>query len=206
MRLCIGQFAIVPGLPDDPGMDLTYHSERLTLTPFTADDLDLAIDLFTDSEVMTYAGGAMTTADIEASMPDWAMRGGHGCIGVWAVRDRATGEKYGTAALLPIPVEDKETDYSLLVPDALPPGDIEIGYFLKPAVWARGYATEAGRRLLQFAFEEGGLAEVVATFDKGNRASRHVLTKLGFRDHGTIRCYGTDGINFRITREEWLSG
>jgi GNAT superfamily N-acetyltransferase len=120
------------------------------------------------------------------------------------ILDRTTGEKYGSAALLPMPVEERETDYSLVVPGEMPPGDIEIGYYLKRSAWGRGYATEASSRLLDFAFEEGGLLEVVATFDKRNLASRRVLEKVGFKDHGTMRCYGSDGMNFRITRDEWL--
>jgi RimJ/RimL family protein N-acetyltransferase len=103
-----------------------------------------------------------------------------------------------------MPVEERETDYSLVVPGEMPPGDIEIGYYLKRSAWGRGYATEASSRLLDFAFEEGGLLEVVATFDKRNLASRRVLEKAGFKDHGTMRCYGSDGVNFRITRDEWL--
>jgi len=46
--------------------------------------------------------------------------------------------------------------------------------------------------------------EVVATFEAGNVASRNVLDKAGFVDRGTMRCYGEDGPNYRITREEWL--
>lgn len=67
-----------------------------------------------------------------------------------------------------------------------------------------GYATEACRRLLQFAFQETPLTEVVATFDDENIASRNVLEKAGFTDCGTMRCYGEDGLNYRITREAWL--
>lgn len=185
-------------------MNLTFHSERLTLTPFTARDIDLSFAMFTDPAVMTYTGGAMSDADIRANVPNWARRGANGCIGIWTVLDRRTGEKYGSAALLPMPVEERETDYSLVVPGEMPPGDIEIGYFLKRSAWGQGYGTEASSRLLDFAFEEGELLEVVATFDKGNVASKHVLEKVGFKDHGSMRCYGSDGLNYRITRDEWL--
>ena len=58
--------------------------------------------------------------------------------------------------------------------------------------------------LLQFAFQETPLQEVVATFDKENLASRNVLEKAGLTDRGTMLCYGNDGLNFRISRDEWL--
>jgi RimJ/RimL family protein N-acetyltransferase len=51
---------------------------------------------------------------------------------------------------------------------------------------------------------ESSLTEVVATFEVGNIASRNVLEKSGFVDHGTMRCYGEDGPNYRITRDGWL--
>ena len=174
------------------------------LTPYTADDLDLSMEIFTDPVVLTYTGGVMSETAIRASVSNWTRRGGNGCIGIWTVSDRRTGEKYGSVALLPMPVEENTTDYSLVVPGKMPDGDIEIGYYLKRSAWGAGYATEASRRLLQFAFEETPLKEVVATFDKGNRASRNVLQKAGFTDRGTMLCYGNEGVNFRITRDEWL--
>jgi RimJ/RimL family protein N-acetyltransferase len=64
---------------------------------------------------------------------------------------------------------------------------------------------EACRRLIRLAFEESSLTEVVATFEVGNIASRNVLEKAGFVDHGTMRCYGEDGPNYRITRDGWLA-
>lgn len=197
--------AIVAGLIDHRAMKLTFHSERLTLSPYTPDDFDISIALFTDPAVLRFAGEVMSEAHIRANMSSWSRRGGDGGIGIWTVSDRRTGEKYGSAALLPMPVEEDETDFGLLVPGEMPQCDIEIGYFLKRSAWGYGYATEASRRLLRFAFEETPLEEVVATFHKDNLASRNVLLKAGFTDRGTMRCYGKDdGLNFRITRDEWL--
>ena len=184
-------------------MNLDLHSQRLILTPFTPDDLDLSFEMFMDPAVLKYAGPVMSRPEITRKASNWTKRGGNGCIGIWTISDRSTGEKYGSAALLPIPVEEDDTDYSLVIPDKMPEGDIEIGYFLKRSAWGRGYATEACRRLLQFAFQETPLKEVVATFDKENLASRKVLEKAGFTDRGTMQCYGKDGINYRITRNEW---
>ena len=184
-------------------MNLELKSPRLVLVPFTPDDIDLSLELFTDPAVLEHAGGAMSEADIREKMPDWVKRGGGGCIGVWTIRDRETGEKYGSAALLPMPVEATETDYGF-APDEIPAGDIEIGYYLKRSAWGSGFATEACRRLLEFAFTKSPLEEVVANFSRENLASKRVLEKAGFNDNGTMRCYGTEGPNYRISREEWL--
>lgn len=184
-------------------MTLTFHSQRLTLRPFTTDDLDLSVEMFTDPAVMTYSGKVMDLATIRAMAPRWSRRGADGCIGIWTVVDRDTGEKYGSAALLPMPVERTETDYTLVVPGRMPPGDVEIGYYLKRSAWGRGYATEAARRLLRYAFEASPLHQIVATFDPANLASKRVLEKAGFTDRGTTLCYGKEGVLFRITRREW---
>jgi ribosomal-protein-alanine N-acetyltransferase len=184
-------------------MKLKLSSQRLSLTPLSPNDLDLCVEMFTDPAVVKYAGDAMTESAIEEEISLWTKRGGNGCIGIWCISDRTSGEKYGSVALLPIPIDDEDTDFNLVLPGRMPDGDIEIGYFLKPSAWHQGFATEVCRRMLQFVFEESPLIEVVATFDKENTASRHVLLKAGFTDHGTRRCYGEDGPNFRITRDEW---
>jgi RimJ/RimL family protein N-acetyltransferase len=184
-------------------MNLVLYSSRLALTPFDASDVDIAIEMFTDPEVLKFAGGVMEEATIRNEMPNWTKRGGNGCIGIWCISDRITREKLGSVALLTMPVEEDDTDFGLVIPDRMPAADIEIGYFLKRSAWGQGFATEACKRLLQMAFSESPLPEIVATFEEGNTASRNVLEKAGFVDRGTMRCYGEDGPNFRITREEW---
>ncbi|MFK8029818.1 MAG: GNAT family N-acetyltransferase [Gammaproteobacteria bacterium] len=185
-------------------MNLTLRSQRLVLTPLSLEDLDLTIEMFTNPEVVKHAGGVISATEITQKMSTWSKRGGNGCIGIWTISDIDTDEKYGSVALLPIPIEEDDTNYSLVIPGEMPEGDIEIGYYLKQSAWGNGYATEASRRILQFAFQESPLQEVVATFDKENLKSRNVLEKSGFSDCGTMRCYGEEGLNFRITRDQWL--
>jgi RimJ/RimL family protein N-acetyltransferase len=184
-------------------MKLELLSERLRLSPFCRGDIDITLEMFTDPAVLKYADGVMETEEIQSSMPNWIKRGGDGCIGIWCISDRDSGEKYGSVALLPMPIDEDDTDFSLVVPGVMPDSDIEIGYFLKSSAWRRGYATEACRRMLRFSFEDTSLNEIVATFDDGNLASRHVLTKAGFVDHGRMHCYDEDSPIYRITRDEW---
>ncbi len=192
-------------MDDNRQVDVVLHTERLTLLPFAESDLDITLEMFTDPEVRRHTGGAMDEADVRKDFAKSTRRGGNGCIGIWCITDRETGEKLGTGALLPMPIEDHITDYDLLVPGSMPDADIEIGYFLKPSAWGRGYATEATRRLLQMAFEESPLAEVVATCAEANEESWNVLLKSGFTYLGKRRCYGVEGPFFRITREEYLA-
>lgn len=62
---------------------------------------------------------------------------------------------------------------------------VEIGWRLTPAAWGRGYATEAARAALEFAFTRLGLHEVVAITVPANEPSRRVMQRLGMvRDAG----------------------
>lgn len=185
-------------------MKCVLYTERLTLIPFDEADADIAIEIFTDPEVLKFTGGVMEEEAVRRELPNWVRRGGNGCIGVWCITARNSGEKLGTGALLPMPVEKDDTNWSLLIPGQMPDDDVEVGYFLKQSAWGKGYATEACKRLLQLAFEESPLSEVVASYDAGNDTSRNVLLKSGFVDRGMRRCYGEDGPDLRITREEWL--
>ena len=57
----------------------------------------------------------------------------------------------------------------------------ELGYELAPWHWGRGYATEAARAMLAFAFSFPDIHRVTASCLAENRASVRVLEKLGFK-------------------------
>ncbi len=184
-------------------MELDLFTERLRLTPFSDDDLDLALEMWTDPEVVKYICDVMTEEEIRQDMSNVTKRGGNGGIGIWCIVDRRSGEKLGDTYLLPMPIDQDDTDFSLVVMGQMPDAEIEIGFFLKRSAWGRGYATEVCKRLLQFAFQEVSLNEVVASVDEDNVASKKVLEKSGLLDRGRMRCYGKDSPIYRITRDEW---
>ena len=119
-------------------MKLAMYSERLVLTPLEASDVDLAIEMFTDPEVIKFVCDVLGEDEIRREMSKWVTRGGNGCVGIWCISDRSSGERFGTTYLLPMSVEDDDTDFSLVLPGQMPDGDIEIGYFLKRSAWGKG--------------------------------------------------------------------
>ena len=62
----------------------------------------------------------------------------------------------------------------------------ELGYWLTPEVWGRGYATEAGRAVVALARDSLRLKRLRASWLVGNPASGRVLRKLGFTETGRI--------------------
>jgi RimJ/RimL family protein N-acetyltransferase len=63
-------------------------------------------------------------------------------------------------------------------------GQTEFGYWFGKPYWRNGYATEAARRIVEFAFFELQLPNVWAGWYHDNPASGHVLEKVGCRPSG----------------------
>jgi RimJ/RimL family protein N-acetyltransferase len=57
----------------------------------------------------------------------------------------------------------------------------ELGYCLGVDHWGKGYATEAARAVIDYAFEEFAIERLISNARVLNPASRHVLEKCGFQ-------------------------
>jgi ribosomal-protein-alanine N-acetyltransferase len=87
--------------------------------------------------------------------------------------------------------------------------DARIGYMLAERHSGRGYATQAVRLAVAFAFDELDLHRLETGVQLDNPASARVLTKAGFRDEGVSRAWvhaggdWADCTRFALTAEEW---
>jgi RimJ/RimL family protein N-acetyltransferase len=108
----------------------------------------------------------------------------HG-FGFWGLRERDRKELIGFCGLRTVEPGD----------------DVEILYGIAPPLWGRGYATEAARALLAWAFRETGRTKIFAGADAGNRASLRVMEKIGMRYHGTRRTAAGETPCWVIERE-----
>ena len=66
-----------------------------------------------------------------------------------------------------------------------PSGAVELGYWIARASWGRGFATEAGKALIDIAHSLA-LPQLEASHFIDNPASARVLDKLGFESTGII--------------------
>ena len=78
-----------------------------------------------------------------------------------------------------------------------------LGYCLGEPAWGHGYATEAARAVLEWAFETLDLNRVQAETDTRNAGSARVLEKLGFRREGTLR---QDCVVDGVVSDSWIYG
>ena len=62
---------------------------------------------------------------------------------------------------------------------------LEIGYWIAKPYWGKGFATEAGQGLIDYARNEMKATQIIAGHNEDNPASGKVLEKLGFHYTGT---------------------
>ncbi|MGW9434025.1 GNAT family N-acetyltransferase, partial [Streptomyces decoyicus] len=68
-----------------------------------------------------------------------------------------------------------------------------LSYILREDTWGHGYATEAAKHVVAFAFTTAGLERLEAMHHPDNPASGCVLAKVGFTRTGTFDRHAEDG-------------
>ena len=87
----------------------------------------------------------------------------------------------------------------------------ELTYLYARLFWGRGYATEAARAILAYAFRDLDLHRVYATCRPANVGSSRVLEKLGMRreghlvQHRWMKGRWQDSLLYAILDDEWLA-
>ena len=157
------------------------RSERLTLRPYTLDDVDFVFDMYSRWEVQRFLGRTpRVLQDREEAIERvgaWASLD-HPVHGVWLILDTATDERLGTALLKELPASGTGE----------PSGDTEVGWHLHPDAWGRGIASEAATAVLEHAARQG-ITPVLAVVYPENVASQRVAERIGMRPLGPTRAY-----------------
>lgn len=142
------------------------QTARLLLQPFVPGDAEALHAQWNDPEVGRYLWDGEPVSRETVDEVIAASEGGFraGAFGFFALRERDRPEVVvGFAGLRPI----GETS------------DIEVLYGLRPAVWGRGFATEAARAVIDWGFDVLGLPAIAAGADPPNAASLAVIERLG---------------------------
>lgn len=82
-------------------------------------------------------------------------------------------------------------------------GIYELGYRFKRKHWGYGYATEAAKAVLEYAFNTLQLSKVVALTELENDDSKKVLKKLKFKRVETFYFHQVPADWFELSKEEW---
>jgi ribosomal-protein-alanine N-acetyltransferase len=180
--------------PPDPAPWL--RTDRLDLRRFSQSDYDWLCALYADPDVTRYLGGVLDPEQVAAMLRErileyYDARPG---LGIWMTVERATGRRVGFHLLNNIRGEEH----------------IQIGFTLVADAWGRGYGTEMAAAVLRYGFVDLRLPRIVAIADLPNRASQHVLEKIGLRRHGERsfahpQYAGGPMAWFERDRDDWLA-
>ncbi len=144
---------------------------RLLLRQWHKDDYEIFAELNSDTAVMEFFPAPLAREESDALADRIVEKIETKGWGMWAV-ERVSDQCFlGFVGL-------NDTDET-------PKGDaVEIGWRLHRASWGSGYASEAARAALVFAFEMLNLPEVIAFTTVGNLRSRAVMERLGMSNTG----------------------
>lgn len=88
-------------------------------------------------------------------------------------------------------------------------GSARLAYMIAPALWRRGFAKEACRRVMRFLFDEFQATKIFAELDTRNAASLGLLESLGFARTGETKGAAefkgsvSDEYRYELAREGW---
>lgn len=137
---------------------------RLELRMLQLPDFEQYAAIHADPEVTRFT--ARTQLDRNEAWRHLAMFAGHWHLrgfGMWGVFEKESGLLAGRVGFHE--------------PEGWP--GFELAWTIGRGFWGRGYAPEAARRCLEYAFEEMGRTRVISLIDPANTNSIRVAEKIG---------------------------
>jgi ribosomal-protein-alanine N-acetyltransferase len=148
----------------DPCM---IETERLRLRWLRPDDLDAMHAYLGDAETMLHYPKPYSRQFVEEGIRKNIERYAEYGFGLFGVVLKDTGELIGDCGLV---WQDLDTG-----------PELEVGYHFRRDQWGHGYAPEAAKACIEFAFQKAGVDHVISLIRPENLASRRVAEKNGLR-------------------------
>lgn len=180
------------------------ETERLILRPFTEQDIEEIYSLvYADNEVRkSWSGYSGTLADFRqrfAVDPVWHAGDGFGFL---AVVLKENSKILGLMGFQKYEV-GKDTSFMIFQDPADEIGrdltiiEVELTYALGRNYWGYGYATEAGRVLIEYGFSELNIGRIVNSVAKENVGSINLMNRLGFHIEKNLNINAFSGTPFK---------
>jgi len=174
----------------------TLHTARLRLRPFDDSDAHALFALHSNAYVLRYWDAPPWSERLRAEQFITACR---------EIAEAGTGTRLAV---------ERDSDGAFIGWCSLTRWNPEyrsasMGYCFDDAAWGHGFATEAARAILQWAFDTLDMNRVQAETDTRNAASARVLEKLGFVREGMLRedCVVNGEVSdswvYGLIRREW---
>jgi RimJ/RimL family protein N-acetyltransferase len=167
-------------------MEGALETDRLRLSPLTADDLDDLVELDGDPEVRRFVDPLGIIIPIEPGERrtyEWERFVSPG--GFYGARERVGNAFVGWFQLEAVPDREDEA---------------ELGYRFRRNAWRLGYATEGAVALVDYGFDVLGFRRIFAHALQDNLASIRVLEKVGLKPDGDWSYRDMPGVEYAIER------
>jgi len=165
------------------------ETERLLLRELLLSDVEGMFELDSNPNVHIYLGNkpVITIEESKAQIENIQQQYQNLGIGRWAVVLKETNEFIGWSGIKFITneINNHQNFY-------------EIGYRFIEKHWGKGYATEAGKAFIDYAFSEMKVKAVYAYADEGNENSRKILEKLGLHYVNSFEYEGETEVWYEI--------
>ncbi len=167
------------------------QSPRLITRKLTENDIILWTDFFKDKEAIQFFP-AFADSDEERSK-HWIERQltryEENRFGLQALIDKDTKKFIGQCGLLTQEVDGKT--------------EIEVGYHIFKKYWGQGFAPEAARLFIEFAFKNNLTESVISIIHVENIKSQRVADKNGLIREKPTNWLDLDVYIYRIKKENW---
>jgi ribosomal-protein-alanine N-acetyltransferase len=148
-------------------------TQRLLLQEVKPEDQGFIFEGLSHPEVIPFYGVRYDSFDATKAQMDWYRNIYQEGTGIsWKIVHKETKENIGDISVyLFKPAHNKA----------------EIGFWLLPQFWNKGFAIEAVTAVINYWKTEKGLHRIEAFVEEGNSASSKLLEKAGFVYEGTMR-------------------
>ena len=143
------------------------ETPRLLLREMTAADRPDLCMILQDKEVMYAYNGPFSDEEVNGWLERQTGRYREWGYGLWAVVLKQTGEMIGQCGVTRQLWNGEEM--------------LEVGYLFRHSHWHQGYATEAARACMEYAFNILGASEVCSIIRDNNIPSQRVALRNGMR-------------------------
>ncbi|WP_026935363.1 GNAT family N-acetyltransferase [Christiangramia echinicola] len=148
-------------------------SKRLILDQITLKDQNHIFSGLSNPEVIRYYGVNYSSLEETEEQMNWYSNLEKSGSGIWwAIRSKIDNEFIGA-----IGFNDHHPEYK----------KAEIGFWLLPDFWGKGYMKEAADVVIEYIFGQLKIHRLEAYVESKNINSSKVLKKLGFQHEGLMR-------------------
>jgi [ribosomal protein S5]-alanine N-acetyltransferase len=162
----------------EQGVKLALETPRLLLREFTPADADALEGILGDPVAMQYYPAPFPRREVEDFIRRNLARYRDCGFGLWAMLLKDSRELIG--------------DCGCYVREVRGNFDFEMGWHVRRDLWGRGYATEAARRCIDYAFSGLGAERIIALVRPENKSSCRVAEKSGMNCEKIIVWHGCD--------------